>query len=458
MKRHAALSGLVVLLACVTAWGEELAFPGAEGFGARSQGGRGGRVYFVSTLDDYDPGHGPREATKRIKTGEVIREAQPAVEAEKPIPGSLRQAIDADEPRIVVFHVAGTIALKAPLTIRHPFITIAGQSAPGGGICLRNYGLVVSDTHDVVVRYLRVRPGDTERTEVDGISIGGSRNVIVDHCSTSWAVDENLSVSGEGTTDVTVQWCFITESLNDSVHSKGPHGMGSLIRSDGDVTYHHNLYAMNSTRNPRPGTYGNPAGIRLDFRNNVIYNWGAGAGYSAKDPANINYIGNYIKPGPAVLHNRRLAFTIGGDTTRMYAEGNRLVDGDTVMTDDWAMMGDVLPVTRLDAPLPVRDIRTESAEGAYEAVLKHGGASKPQRDAVDARIVDCVRNNTGRIIDSQKDVGGWPDLTAGEAPADSDGDGMPDAWESAKGLDPMKADGATRLEEYLESLVATVAP
>ncbi|MDX9971380.1 MAG: hypothetical protein RBU21_00175 [FCB group bacterium] len=439
-----------------------LAFPGAEGFGAYAQGGRGGRVYIVDTLADYNPGHGPREAVKRIKTGEIIREAEPAAEKEAAIPGSLRAAIEAEGPRMVVFRVAGTIALKAPLVVRNPYITIAGQSAPGGGICLRNYGISVSGTHDVVIRHLRIRPGDTERLEVDAMSIGGSRDVIVDHCSTSWAIDENLSVSGEKTTNVTVQWCFIAESLDDSHHSKGPQGMGSLIRSDGDVTYHHNLFAMNNTRNPRPGTYGDPKGLRLDFRNNVIYNWGAGAGYSAEDPANINYIGNYIKPGPAVKYDRRLAFSIGGETTRMYAEGNRLVDGDAVITDDWAMIGKALPVTRLETPLPVRDIGTSTAEEAYEAVLRDGGASRPERDAVDARIVECVRTSQGRIIDSQEEVGGWPVLGAGEAPADSDNDGMADAWETARGLNPADAadgaldadgDGYTNVEEYLETLV-----
>ena len=443
-----------------------LAFPGAEGFGAHAQGGRGGRVFTVTTLEDYHPGAGAREASVRKKTGEIILPAQPAVPPETPIPGSLRAAVDAEGPRMVVFAVAGTIALKAPLSIRHPFITIAGQSAPGGGVCLKNYGLLMDDTHDVIVRHLRVRPGDETRREVDGMSVGKCRRVMVDHCSAGWAVDENLSVSGAGGTDITVQWCFITESLNDSVHSKGDHGMGSLIRSDGDVSFHHNLYAMNNTRNPRPGTYGDPRGIRLDFRNNVVYNWGSGAGYSAQDPANINYVANWIEPGPAVKYARRVAFTVGGETTRIYAADNRLRDGETVLTDDWAMVDKWAAVNRLDAPLPVRDTATEPAEAAREAILAHGGASKPVRDAVDARVVSLVRTGAGCIINSQRDVGGWPELAPGVSPPDGDGDGMPDAWETAHSLDPKNAaDGAavdlvtgyTALEAYLNALAGPAA-
>ena len=152
----------------------------------------------MTTLDDYHPGAGAQQAAVRNKTGEVILPAQPAVKREPAIAGSLRRAIDAEGPRTVLFAVSGTIALKAPLVVRHPFITIAGQSAPGGGICLKNYGLLVSDTHDVVIRHLRIRPGDETRREVDGMSIGACRSVIADHCSVSWAVDENLSVSGAG--------------------------------------------------------------------------------------------------------------------------------------------------------------------------------------------------------------------------------------------------------------------
>src|SRR3990172_5507517 len=245
------------------------AFPGAEGFGAFSQGGRGGRVLFVNNLNDDGA-------------------------------GSLREACRTKGPRIVVFRVGGIIELKSNLKITEPYITIAGQTAPGDGICLKNFTLWVKNTHDVVIRYIRSRPGDQMKVEQDAISIDTSKNVIIDHCSASWGTDETLSVTGKGCTNVTVQWCMITESLDNSVHHKGRHGYGSLFRLDGNVSVHHNLYAHNSSRNPRPGTYGDVRrGGLLDFRNNVIYNWGVRAGYSAEDKITMNYIANYLKPGPS---------------------------------------------------------------------------------------------------------------------------------------------------------------
>ena len=266
------LSALVAVTVGGAAAGFTLpAFPGAEGFGSTTPGGRGGKVLIVSTLKDYAPG-------------------------ERPIVGSLRAAIDAKGPRTIVFRVSGTIELKAGLRITEPYVTIAGQTAPGDGVCLKKYNLGVRDTHDVVIRYLKIRPGDVSGKELDGLYVYRSQNVVIDHCSVSWSVDETLSVTGEGCTNVCVQWCFITESLNKSVHGKGSHGYGSLIRTDGDITYHHNLYAHHKTRCPRPGTYGDPRGILLDFRNNVIYHWMSPAGYTAKDKAAINYIGNFLKP------------------------------------------------------------------------------------------------------------------------------------------------------------------
>ena len=238
------------------------AFPGAEGFGRHSLGGRGGKVYFVTTLADYNP-----KAKK-----------------ETPIEGSLRHALSASGPRTIVFRTSGVIELVAPLKITEPRVTIAGQTAPGDGICLTNYGTQI-EADDVVVRHVRFRPGDSVGKEMDALAVYQCRNVILDHCSASWSVDETLSVTGEGCGNVTVQWCFITESLDQSVHAKGTHGYGSLIRTDGGVTYHHNLYAHHRTRCPRPGTYGKPPGLLLDFRNNVIYDWISPAGYTSDDPA-----------------------------------------------------------------------------------------------------------------------------------------------------------------------------
>ena len=267
-----------------------LAFPSAEGFGAHAKGGRGGAVLFVKNLNDSGP-------------------------------GSLREAVEQKGPRTILFNVSGTIELESSLVISEPLITIAGQSAPGGGICLKNYGLSIK-TSDVIVRYLRVRPGDEpgpaykakgKGFSPDAISISsGSRDVIIDHCSAGWAIDECLSVSGKGITKVTVQWCLISESLNDSFHPKGQHGYGSLLRTNGDVTFHHNIYAHHKSRSPRPGTYGEGS-ILLDFRNNVIYD---SVGYSAADPVRMNYIGNYIRS------SRGYAFHVGGDETLLYVEGN----------------------------------------------------------------------------------------------------------------------------------------
>lgn len=423
--RHLAL---VTLLTASSAAAPVPAFPGAEGAGAMSRGGRGGRVIHVTTLADSGP-------------------------------GSLRAAVDATGPRTVLFATGGTIELASPLHVREPFLTIAGQAAPGGGICLKNFDLIIS-THDVIVRHLRMRPGDPMKKVVDGVSIGsGSRDVILDHCSVSWSVDECLSVSGGDITNITVQWCLIAESLNRSVHHKGPHGYGSLVRADGDVSYHHNIYAHHSSRNPRPGTYEDEGkrGIILDFRNNVIYGWGARAGYSSADRANINYVGNFLKPNGSSKTPDH-AFNVGGVKTRLYVADNFLVGAEAANVDNWKMISSVKPETRVDEPFPIAPVRTDPPQVAYEKVLADAGATKPSRDAVDARIVRQIREGTGRILNSQTEVGGWPALATGTAPADGDGDGMPDAWEAKHGLDPRTSadgaadadgDGYTNLEEFL---------
>ena len=437
------------------------AFPGAEGFGAFSKGGRGGSVCFVTNLEDYHPGSPAREAITRNETGEIILPAQPAKEREKTIPGSLRSALEMSGPVTIIFRVGGTIELKAPLAIQNASVTLAGQTAPGGGICLKNYGLIIRNTHDVIVRYIRVRPGDLTRTSQDAICLVGSRNVIVDHCSTSWGVDENLSVSGEGTSEATVQWCIISESLNDSWHPKGPHGMGSLIRTNGTVSYHHNLYAHNNNRNPRPGTYGDPP-VRFDFRNNVIYNWGIAPGYSAEDPVIMNYVSNYLQTGPSLKTRPTVAFHIGGESTQIYAEGNHLVSGGTIVEEDWEMIRNEKLDNILKEPFHVPNTHTDTAQEAFDKVLASAGASLPTRDPVDLRVIADVKSGEGRVIDSQMEVGGWPSLDPGMPPEDTDNDGLPDKWERDHGLDPENpedqrldrdGDGYTNLEEYLNALV-----
>jgi pectate lyase len=409
------------------------AFPGAEGFGAFSVGGRGGRVFFVTNLDDY------------------------AVGSRQAVPGSLRAACEAKGPRIVVFRVSGTIELSAPITIREPFITIAGQTAPGEGICLKNYGLSVN-AQDVVIRHLRVRPGDEPGPSFrakgrgfapDGISVGTpSQNVIIDHCSVSWAIDECLSVSGAGITDVTVQWCIISEALNHSFHDKGPHGYGSLLRTNGNLSFHHNLYAHHVSRSPRPGTYGEGS-VLLDFRNNVIHD---SRGYSAADPVRMNYVGNYIK------RPRSQIFQVGGKTTQIFAAGNFLESGGARNDDQWELITGESEQNKMPEPFAVASVTTDDGHRAYEAVIASAGATLPRRDAVDERIIRQLQSGAGSLINSQKEVGGWPDLRTAAAPTDTDNDGLPDAWETKHGLNShsatdasadLDADGYTNIEEFL---------
>jgi Bacterial TSP3 repeat len=423
------------------------AFPGAEGAGAETRGGRGGRVIAVTTLADAGP-------------------------------GSLRAAVEAEGPRIVVFRVSGTIALASDLVIEHPFITIAGQSAPGGGVTLRDRQLVVK-ANEVVIRYIRSRLGDQSQIEGDAISIAEGANILLDHCSASWSTDETLSVSqnwreGQLRLDrVTVQWSIIAEALDNSVHSKGAHGYGSLIRGSFGARYsfHHNLWAHHRARMPRPGNFKSAAedadGLIADFRNNVLYNWQGGhSGYNADADAvsRYNFIGNYYLPGPDSRADS-IAFREESPAARAYFAGNMMDAAEPA--DPWSLvrLEAVNPHYRSNAPFDVAPVTTESADRALEAVLARAGASLA-RDAVDARIVESVRARAGRIVDSQSEVGGWPELASGEPYADQDGDGMSDAWERAHGLNPSDAndgvrdrdgDGYTNAEEFLNALAVADA-
>ena len=430
------MTGLLALLVPFLAPAAEVpAFPGAEGFGSASRGGRGGVVLFVTNLNDSGP-------------------------------GSFRAACETKGPRVVVFRIAGIIDLKSAIHIRDPYLTIAGQTAPGDGVCLRGDGFAI-DTHDVIVRYLRSRPGDNSGKEVDAIAIGGrSHDIILDHCSASWSVDEALSPSG-GIRDVTVQWCIIAEGLNNSVHHKGRHGYGSLVRAIGGLTLHHNLWAHNNARNPRLGdNYGKPPFPLFDVRNNVMYDYGAMCSGMTGDVLTVNYIGNYIRPGPSSNGRRGpIVFTDTADT-KYFVEGN-VVEGREDLTEDNRRLFDrteikgrkvvTIAVRAFATPRP----ETTSARDALEAVLARAGATLPIRDAVDERIVSEVRNRAGRIIDSQRDVGGWPVYQCAGAPGDADGDGIPDDWEMAHGLNPRdptdagkqrRGSGYTYIEEYINSI------
>lgn len=416
------------------------AFPGAEGFGKFAIGGRGGRVIAVTNLNDAGP-------------------------------GSLRAACEAEGPRTVVFRVSGTIPLESELKIKHPFLTIAGQTAPGDGICVAHRN-VKCDAENVIIRYMRFRPGDVAGVESDGFG-GECSHSIIDHCTVSWGTDETLSINKA--TNFTVQWCMITESLFNSLHKKGHHGYGGLWGGPGG-SWHHNILAHHSSRNPRAS--GNEVSGLMDCRNNVIYNWGFNSAYGGEMWPR-NWVNNYYKPGPATEPKVAQRIFLQKDARgRMFADGNFMYGSPEVSRDNWdggihfAPDGDATEQTlRSDTPYVVAPVRTETAEEAFESVLAEAGASLV-RDAVDARIIEEIRTGTAQygktwrgggngIIDSQADVGGWPELKSAPAPADGDGDGMPDEWELAQRLDPKAAgdgaldqdgDGYTNLEEYLNSL------
>ena len=408
------------------------AFPGAEGYGANALGGRSGDVYYVTSLSNDGP-------------------------------GSLRYGIsNAQGPRTILFQVSGNIKLLSGLAIHAPRITIAGQTAPGDGICLQDYPVIL-DASDLIVRHIRTRLGTNALQQADAMTIAGGTNIMVDHCSASWSVDETLSPTYY-TQNLTVQWTYITESLNNSIHKKGPHGYGSLIRPRADASYsfHHDLYAHHSSRNPRAGTYGANL-LRLDFRNNLIYDWGIKAGYNYYTYENLalNYVSNYLIAGPATTCYS-CAFDSVATNTLIYQSGNCFdvnkngrVDG----TDTgWAMfIGDH---KKAEIPFDAPPVTTDAPEVAYERVLAQAGAMPWRRDAVDARVTETVRKQTGQIIDDVRQVGGWPALNSGTPQVDTDNDGMPDYWEEAVALNPndpsdgnqIAGTGYTQLEEYLNWL------
>ena len=435
------------------------AFPGAEGHGSVAQGGRGGRVIAVTNLRDSGP-------------------------------GSLRAAVEAEGPRTVIFRVSGTILLDSRLEISNPYITIAGQTAPGDGVALRKHPIQI-DADEVVIRYMRVRLGDESGDDDDAISSRYHKNIILDHISASWSIDEAVSLyHGQ---NVTVQWSLIAESLYESNHVKGHHGFGGIWGSNYS-SYHHNLLAHHSSRNPR---FASGCGF-TDHRNNVIFNWGINSAYGGerRQQGNpkfshcvVNVIGNYYKPGPATIPGEVSHRIVNpGSSNRGFAEwfvaDNFMHGNAAVTTDNWD--GGVQPQQdqsgvdelRLMEPWPAMPIHEQSPEDAYRDVLRDAGATLPRRDAIDRRVVEETRRGEATyegsgykddhpeidqskpsgIIDSPEDVGGWPELASAPAPPDSDSDGMPDAWEQKFGFNPAEAadpsldsdrDGYTDVEEYL---------
>jgi hypothetical protein len=437
--------------------GETPAFPGAEGFGGTSCGGRGGRVAEVTNLNDAGP-------------------------------GSLRAAVEAGGARTVIFRVSGTIHLRSPLVISRDSITIAGQTAPGDGICIADQTFSVQANH-VIIRFLRFRLGDLDRRHDDD-ALNGCRNiqrglsgpVIIDHCSASWSIDESASFYDNR--DFTLQWCFITESLDRSHHAKGEHGYGGIWGGQ-RATFHHNLFAHHTSRTPRFNggrTTGEPEKELVDHRNNVIYNWGFNSAYGGEG-GSYNIVGNYYKSGPAT--DPRVARRIlqpFDETSTWHVAGNVVEGFPAVTRDNWLGVDpgsgvDPSRIRRAEAPFPAAPITEQTAEKAYALVLEHAGAALPRRDTIDRRIVAEVRSGratfggsyrvrgakggkTG-IIDSQSAAGGWPELKSLPPPVDSDHDGMPDEWEARHGLNPedpsdgprLTAEGYSNLEIYLNAIV-----
>jgi pectate lyase len=425
------------------------AFPSAEGFGAKALGGRGGVVIEVTNLEDSGP-------------------------------GSLRDAVEREGPRTIVFRVGGTIKVERPIRIRDPYVTIAGQTAPGDGILIRNHPVndeppLTVETHDVVIRYLRLRPGPSAEPSccIDALGMmEGAHHVIIDHVSLSWGVDEVLGAS-EDASDFTVQWSILSEGLRRGGHAKDErHSRGMLISTQegGNVSIHHNLFAHNDGRNPEVAlAYG-----VADIVNNVLYNPGvrmievseANAKPYANVVGNIMLNGKNTKRDNPEINNHIVRARDVDDGARegfvMYVVGNldEFYRTDDTMPEAVSVIeGDrsFLAAERQPAPF----VATTLAERAYADVLERAGATLPRRDAVDERILAEVRERDGEVIDDPSEVGGWPRLASGTPPADSDHDGMPDAWERELGLDPddpadrngdVTGNGYTNLENYLNEL------
>ncbi|MDR2950202.1 MAG: pectate lyase [Prevotella sp.] len=433
------------------------AFPGAEGGGMYTTGGRGGKVYYVNTLEDTMMGN---------------KKAQE---------GTLRWCLKQKGAKTILFKVAGIIHLKSKLIVSDS-TTIAGQSAPGDGICIANYSVRI-EGDNIIIRYIRFRMGDLCGVEDDALYGYRNRDIIIDHCSMSWSTDECASFYDNE--NFTMQWCIISESLRASVHKKGTHGYGAIWGGK-KASYHHNLLAHHDSRNPRMcgSRYSNQPELELvDFRNNVIYNWGSNSGY-AGEGGRYNFVNNYYKPS-ATSSNRGRIFSPNADEGAnkqaegvwgtFYLSGNYMFDNDEVTKNN--LLGlqpnpkskdiqDIISPVPFDIPF----VTTDDAGSAFQKVLKYAGASY-KRDKTDERIVNEVENgltpvrashNAGTkpgMIDSQKDVGGWETYSYApeSVPVDSNIDGIPDGWLEkhypTKTANDLNEEGYTYLEVYLNSLI-----
>ena len=454
------------------------AFPGAEGFGMYTTGGRGGKVLHVTSLEDSND------------------------------KGTFRWACEQKGVRTIVFDVSGTIFLKSHLHLSNGDVTIAGQTAPGDGICIADYPFVVA-SDNVIIRYMRFRLGNRNVAfhQGDGLECHDHDDVIIDHCSVCWSIDECISVYGGHRN--TVQWCIAAQSLVNAGHHKGAHGYGG-IWGGCDASFHHNLMAHNTSRTPRLGpSVRTQDEERMDIRNNVIYNWSYEGCYGG-EAMKANIVNNYYKPGPATMKGslllqqrifepgiRTSVYTHHTQTERnawdkmwhiwgkFYIAGNVNAKHAEVTEENWdngvynQIVNDNVDQTftavthdsiRLTDPIPFGYVTTQSADQAYEDVLQKVGCSL-RRDKLDNIIIDDVLQGKatftgtgldGGLINTQDDAGGWPELHSQKPLVDTDGDGMPDNWEDSHGLNKNDItdgmittdDGYTNLEHYMNGIIS----
>ncbi|WP_258105752.1 T9SS type A sorting domain-containing protein [Marinoscillum sp. MHG1-6] len=463
MVRHISL--VILLFFLLDVKGQQLAFPGAEGYGKYTTGGRGGKVVQVTNLLDKDR----RGATE---------------------PGSLRAALatPGSDPITIVFTVSGIIELSGELRASRSNMTIAGQTAPGDGICIKGNTINLGGSNNVIIRYLRFRPGDESQTEVSALRFENSKNIIVDHCSMSWSVEETMGSYDNKYT--TVQWSILSEGLYNSFDPKGARGYASQWGGQ-FASYHHNFLAHNNSRSPRiNGCRAHDTLAIQDFRNNVIFNWGgSGAIYGGEEEieggrCEVNWINNYYIPGPASDNGffARPSYESAVSATGFaswYVDGN-VMEGVVggINDDNWTGIrldyiesaGGNADSIRSDSKFVYEnsEIQLETALQARYSVLADAGASLPVRDSIDMRLVEEAkgeRSLTGNgIIDSQTEVGGWPTYVNWFPPIDTDNDGMPDEFETAEGLNPedstdgamIASDGYSYLEHYLNAISGKV--
>lgn len=455
------IAGIFVCLAVVAVSAQTPAFPGAEGGGMYTTGGRGGKVYYVNTLEDNESGNS------------VTRE------------GSLRWCLKQSGAKMILFKVSGVIELTKTLEIKGD-VTIAGQTSPGKGICLKNYEAVIKGGN-VIIRFMRFRPGnDFASAGADGIWGRYQENIILDHCTMGWAVDECASFYANK--NFTMQWCILHEGLMNSGHPKGIHSYGGLWGGL-NATFHHNLLIHNNSRNPRFNgykrsglSYNNPQDDEImDFRNNVLYNWGDNSGYGGEAAGKYNVVNNYYRPGNATSSGskaRIIQIDKDGGTTvtpvygTFYVSGNVMHGNSTVTNDNTKGItnnsGTTLSMCTTKTPFECTSVTTHTAEEAYAKVLDYAGASL-SRDTVERRLIREARTGvttfTGSVtkrkglIDTPSDAEGWEllDYHTVIAPTDTDIDGIPDGWLDAnypgKLATDLNEDGYTYLEVYLNSLV-----